>query len=111
MNPHDLASVIQDLWSIETSPHWTADNPSCGQGNVTALVVHDLFGGEIVKTEAPFGWHFYNLIEGERYDLAAGQFAEPLGYSDDFSSRDEALAGTEEKYYLALKAKLRAIMG
>jgi hypothetical protein len=111
MTPNDLVSVIQDCWSIETSPLWQPDVPSLGQGAVTALVVHDLFGGEIVKTEAPGGWHFYNIVDGERYDLAKDQFAEPLGYSDDPSSREEALAVIEETHYLAMKARLRESVG
>lgn len=111
MTPNDLKTVIEDAWSEETCAQWQPDNPAFGQGNVTALVVHDIFGGEIVKTEAPIGWHFYNIVDGLRYDLASGQFLEPLGYSDDPSSREEALAGIEEKYYLALKAKLKEVLG
>lgn len=111
MNPNDISTVIQDLWSEETSPEWTPEDPSRGHGPVTALVIHDIFGGEIVKTEAPTGWHFYNIVDGFRYDLARDQFPEPLGYSDDPSSREEALAATEEKYYLALKTKVKEIIG
>jgi hypothetical protein len=111
MTPNDLFSVIQDAWSEETTSQRRPDLPSFGQGAATALVIHDLFGGEIVKTESPSGWHFYNIIEGERYDLTQGQFPEPLGYSDDPSSRAEALAGAQERRYVALKARLKDLTG
>ena len=111
MTPNDLFSVIQDAWSEETSPHWRPDNPPFGQGAVTALVVHDLFGGDIVKAEAPSGWHFYNVVEGERYDLTRDQFLEPLGYSDDPSSREEALSSAGEACYRAMKARLKDMIG
>lgn len=61
---------------------WLADNPARGQCNVTALVVHDMFGGEILKAEAPDGWHFYNRIEGQRRDLTASQFEQPIFHAD-----------------------------
>ncbi len=111
MTPNDLLSVIQDSWSEKTSPHWRPDNPPFGQGAVTALVVNDLFAGEIVKTEAPGGWHFYNIVDGERYDLTKDQFLEPLGYSDDPSSREEALASAGEDCYRAMKACLQDLIG
>ncbi len=111
MTPNDLLSVIQDAWSEESSPQWRPDIPSLGQGAVTALVVQDLFGGEIVKTESPGGWHFYNIVEGERYDLAQDQFVEPLGYSDDPSNRAEALASAQERCYRALKSRLKDMIG
>jgi len=49
-----LADFYQQLrrsWSPETSSGWTRDNPASGQCGVTALVVHDKFGGEILKTD------------------------------------------------------------
>ena len=36
-------------WSIETSSKWTIENPAKGQCGVTALVVQDIYGGEIKR--------------------------------------------------------------
>ena len=47
----DFYQQLRRSWSIETSSHWTHDNPASGQCGVTALVVHDKFGGEILKTD------------------------------------------------------------
>ena len=59
-------------WSIETSSKWTIENPAKGQCGVTALVVQDIYGGEIKKTKAREAWHFYNFIDGQRFGLKRG---------------------------------------
>ncbi len=105
--PAGLLEILSDCWSIETSSQWLPDNPARGQCNVTALVVHDLCGGDILKTEAPGGWHFYNRVEGSRYDLTASQFASLIDYADIESTRAEALAGTTAQRYAALKLRVR----
>jgi len=98
--------MLRECWSTETSGHWLPENPARGQCNVTSLVMQDLFGGEILKTEAPGGWHFYNCIDGKRYDLTASQFTAPIPYADIESSRAEALAGTRLERYSTLKARI-----
>ena len=82
---------------------WQADNPAIGQCGVTALVVNDKLGGDILKTPLPEGDHFYNRVNGERIDLTAGQFDAPVNYLDMASSRDEALAGTSIARYRSLQ--------
>ena len=39
------------------------------QDSVISTLIHDIFGGEILKTHERKGWHFYNRINGERVDL------------------------------------------
>ncbi len=41
-------SVLFKAWSIESSSQWTIKNPTKGQCGVTALIVNDYFGGEIL---------------------------------------------------------------
>ncbi len=103
--PFDEATVLsqlQNAWSIETSTLWTAKNPARGQCPVTALVIQDHFAGEIRKTPTDDGPHFYNVIEGERYDLTAGQFESLPTYLDLPSDRSEAFEHTNETQYDAL---------
>ncbi len=106
VSPDQLLSMLRESWSTETSSQWLPENPARGQCNVTSLVVQDFFGGEILKTAASGGWHFYNRIAGERHDFTASQFPAPIPYSDIASSREEALAGTGEEQYMALKARV-----
>jgi hypothetical protein len=99
-----VAVALLGSWSIQTSGNWLPDNPARGQCNVTALLIDELFGGEILKTPLPEGDHFYNRISGERIDLTASQFDGPVRYLDMASSRDEALAGTSIAKYESLRA-------
>jgi hypothetical protein len=103
-DPNELRRAIRRCWSLETSPQWTPENPARGQYNVTALVVWDRFGGEILKTPVGNDWHFYNRVAGTVYDLTAEQFSVPPAYLDIPSSRDEALAGTAPDHYQSLSA-------
>ncbi|MDF9556134.1 hypothetical protein P5757_08410 [Bacillus tropicus] len=93
-------------WSIETSSKWTIENPAKGQCGVTALVVQDIYRGEIKKTKVREAWHFYNFIDGQRFDFTEVQFNEKLNYMDVESNREEAFADTNEKQYSMLKEKL-----
>ncbi|HDR7353177.1 hypothetical protein ABEX67_06495 [Bacillus wiedmannii] len=93
-------------WSIETSSKWTSENPAKGQCGVTALVVQDIYGGEIKKTKVREVWHFYNFIDGQRFNFTEAQFNENLNYMDVESNREEAFADTNEKQYSILKKKI-----
>lgn len=49
-----LTSALQKSWSADTSstPRWTETNRAKGQCAVTACVVQDYFGGDILNTVA-----------------------------------------------------------
>jgi hypothetical protein len=103
-----IAAALSNSWSPKTSGQWLASNPARGQCNVTALLINELFGGEILKTPLAEGDHFYNRIDGKRIDLTESQFAAPVNYLDIASDRSEALAGTSASKYAALKASFFA---
>jgi hypothetical protein len=44
-------------------------NPAEGKDGVVSLLIHDIFGGEILKTKKKKRWHFYNRIDGKRLDF------------------------------------------
>jgi hypothetical protein len=96
--------ALRQTWSLRTSGKWAADNPARGQCSVTALLVEEMFGGEILKTPLPEGVHFYNRIDGQRIDLTDDQFSTPIVYADLPSDRQEALSGTTAARYEALKS-------
>lgn len=101
-----FAGRLTKAWSRETSSLWSPDNPARGQCGVTSLVVQDVFGGQILKTLLQQGPHFYNLIDGRRFDFTAGQFHEPIDYHDLPSDRDEAMSDTNPGQYRALRERL-----
>ncbi len=82
-----LESAIRASWSLQTCdptdvPLWTPADPSRGQCAVTALVVHDLLGGELLEAEvdhadgSPQGFHYWNRFAGVDVDLTRCQFAD-----------------------------------
>lgn len=84
MDLSKLEKLLHISWTIETSSdsaNWSQENPSWGQCAVTALIINDYMGGEIVWAEAtlPDGKkisHYFNLIENQEIDLTRKQFPE-----------------------------------
>lgn len=70
-------------------------------------VVHELFGGELLKTPLPAGDHFYNRIEGRRYDFTSSQFDRPIAYADLLASRADAELGATNDQLAELRAAFR----
>ncbi|QNG59158.1 hypothetical protein H4O14_15280 [Bacillus sp. PAMC26568] len=102
-----IMNALSNSWSLRSSSKWRNDNPAKGQCGVTTLVVNDILGGEIRKTYLSDGWHFYNIINGKRYDLTAAQFNEDIKYMDIPSNREEAYSDTNEKQYNYLKQSVQ----
>lgn len=102
--------ALKEAWSFGTSSKWTPENPAKGQCSVTSLVVQDLFGGEILRTQVPDGTHFYNRIGSARLDLTVSQFDHSVTFDDALSSRAEALADTSLERYLLLRRRLGSIV-
>lgn len=77
-----LARRLEAAWSAETSASpdgWSTDNPADGQCAVTAAIVHDALGGQVVWGEAilPDGRrvsHYWNEVDGIEIDLTRSQF-------------------------------------
>jgi hypothetical protein len=56
---------------------------SSGQDSLISLLIHDVFGGEILKTHKNKNWHFYNRIDGERIDFTkTSKPVEKNGFED-----------------------------
>jgi len=103
-DPQHVARCLRKSWSLATARQWTETNPAAGQCNVTALLVHELFGGELLTTRLPEGDHFYNRIDGQRYDFTESQFNQPICYRDIPTTRSEAERGATSSELAALKA-------
>ncbi|WHA43386.1 hypothetical protein [Agrobacterium larrymoorei] len=101
-----LLTVLNSAWSLKTSSKWSIENPAKGQCGVTSLIINDLLGGEIAKTDVSGEFHFYNLINGRRVDFTDSQFPAALEYDDIPSSRAEALLDTSQDQYMTLKAAM-----
>ena len=100
--PEKIRFVLIRCWSLETSSIWSAANPARGQCGVTALVVQDYFGGDILNTPVEGLWHFYNRIAEIRFDFTATQFEHTLDYKEMISNREEAFRDTTDSQYIVL---------
>jgi len=67
-------------------------------------LIHNIFGGESLKTHKKKGWHFYNRIEGERIDFAGSEESKSSvvnRFEDIPSDPDETHNYFEKDDYLA----------
>ncbi|MGW6317627.1 YunG family protein [Streptomyces sp. NPDC055099] len=81
----DIERAIRSSWSAETcTPEfrslWTNDNPARDQCGVTAMVLNDLLGGELIRGEVHIDgkrvdYHWWNRLGvGVDIDLTREQF-------------------------------------
>jgi len=84
----DLEAAVRAAWALDTcdpvdADDWRAASPSRGQCGSTALVIHDLLGGELLIAEvvrrdgSRQGVHYWNLLPGgTELDLTREQFTD-----------------------------------
>jgi uncharacterized protein (DUF952 family) len=121
----DIERVVRASWSRETcdpvdADAWSPENPARGQCAVTALVVQDLCGGELMLAEVHYrngsrqGVHYWNRLgEGVELDVTREQFSadelvqapEPLERPADLTT------GRLYPQYQALSRAVRAGLG
>lgn len=85
LSKDQLEETLRVSWVKDTSytpEEWSKDNPARGQCAVSALVIQDYLGGEIVRFKADFGdiheKHYVNLIEGKLVDATCSQYPDDL---------------------------------
>ena len=108
-----VRTALRAAWSKDTARQWTPENPAAGQCNVTAAVIQDLFGGDILRTRLADGWHYYNRIDGRSIDFTDSQFTAPGAlfsahdvYADELTSKADAMANIPQREYDTLKSAL-----
>ncbi|MFD0424244.1 YunG family protein [Streptomyces parvus] len=81
----DIEQAMRGSWSAETCTpeyrdRWTPDNPARDQCGVTAMVLNDLLGGELIRGEVHVDgvrtdFHWWNRLGmGIEIDLTREQF-------------------------------------
>lgn len=80
----DVEDAVRAGWDADTCDpvdldDWHPGNPARGQCGATALVLHDLFGGELALGEVHVGgertgYHYWNRFGTVDVDLTRGQF-------------------------------------
>jgi hypothetical protein len=87
-----IKNALRISWSADTCLIFQEKYPYYGQCAQTAIVIAELFGGEILKTSGwphrPNSVHFYNRINGVRHDFTAEQFTDIPNYTHDLEYLD-----------------------
>jgi hypothetical protein len=114
----ELEKTIAKSWSRETSDdprRWSCDNPARGQCAVTALIVQDFFGGDLLHGYINWTPHYWNLLPNRfELDLTKNQFKEVVfSGTPTQSSRQFILSNstTRRNYKRLRKLVLAALHG
>ena len=105
-----LKELLEKSWSADTcypplKGRWTKDNPSLGQCLVTALVVQDCFGGDLLYCK--HSDHYWNMLPDGEVDLTRGQFQKGTRIClDEVQPRDVALESQIARENLVLERYL-----
>jgi hypothetical protein len=97
-----VQEALKSTWALDSGTGNSYENPPESQDSVISLLIHDVFGGEILKTHKKKGWHFYNRIDGVRVDftrLMAGKSTERIKFEDIPSGPDETNAYIAQEDY------------
>src|SRR6202140_5179705 len=94
-----LPAVFQECWSRETSydpEKGTPENPTHGQCAITALVIQDLLGGDLLRAKGNGAEHYWNRLPDSReLDLTRDQFGSALTITaPDRVSREYVLSSS-----------------
>lgn len=117
----EIEAVIRSAWSADSCDpvdlaQWSLQNPARGQCAVTALIVQDLFGGELLLADVQNGdgsrqgHHYWNRLPGGlEVDLTREQFLPSEVVQDpQVVARPADLAGGRlYAQYLALASAVR----
>jgi hypothetical protein len=107
-----LAEAIREAWSAETSvdERWHGERPSLGQCAVTALVIQDYLGGDLLRADVGGVSHYWNRLPGgAEIDLTRDQFTQFSPRQVETRSRDHVLSFPDTtKRYRLLRERIRA---
>jgi hypothetical protein len=69
-NKIDIQEALKQTWAWENKTPSPKNISAKGKDKEVSLLIHDIFGAEILKTSEKKGWHFYNRFDGERIDFS-----------------------------------------
>lgn len=117
----DLYNILRKSWCKESAypscqSDWQECDPSLGQCAITAMLVHDMFGGTIHRIRMKQGGtHYFNCINGNYIDLTREQFDLydiPIQYEPNEKMEREYCgknANTKSRYDILIKKVLENV--
>jgi hypothetical protein len=112
-----LTEALRRAWSADTSSDpagWVESNAALGQCAVTALVVQDYLGGNLLRCRVGTVSHYWNLLpSGEEIDLTRHQFGASFESTDmEERTRDYVLSFEDtRRRYDALRVRVDRVLG
>jgi hypothetical protein len=106
-NKKVVYEALKGSLELEPDRKLTPDNRPIGQDSLISLLIHDIFGGEILKTHKRKNWYFYNRIEGERVDFTGSEvkFDRDAIFEDIPSTPDETYDYVDQTDYTTFFTK------
>ena len=89
-----VQKTLNAIWIDKNMVREYDNLPLNDLSSLTSILVHNIFGGEILKKHHKNGWHFYNRIDGERID-----FTEPEANNASENNFIEDLPSSSEETY------------
>jgi hypothetical protein len=68
-----VKEALKETLALDFTKKKSRMNPATNQDSVISMLIHDIFGGEILKTHKRKGWYFYNRINGVRVDFTGAE--------------------------------------
>lgn len=117
MDLYELRHALKKSWGADTVfGEWDAQHPSAGQCAVTALVIQDYVGGDLIRCPVNNGdGHYWNrLPNGDELDFTEDQFTEtcfPLREQQSIRDRQRILSGYDTEFrYKLLSQRVEKIL-
>lgn len=108
----EIVAAVRASWSAATTTSWDEASPASGHCAVTALIVQDFLGGDLLRGSVDGVSHYWNLLPEGEIDLTREQF--PRFELDDVPTiRDRAYVmsfpGTVARYTVLADRVARAL--
>jgi hypothetical protein len=120
----DLEAAVRAAWALDTcdpvdADDWSRASPSRGQCGSTALVIHDLLGGDLLIADvvrgdgSRQGVHYWNLLPGgTELDLTREQFtADEVIQQPRILRRPEGMPTRCTQQYLTMRRRVFDALG
>ena len=120
-----IETALKASWAADTcSPDdferagWSPENPAWGHCDITALLINDIFGGDLVLGEVfagaeQQGYHWWNRLDSDLdVDLTRSQFRSgQLVVETKVMRRPQERPQRRYKEYLLLRKRVEALLG
>ncbi|WP_143229962.1 YunG family protein [Actinophytocola xanthii] len=94
-----LFAALRSRWSAATSvdPAWSSGNPALGQCAVTALVIQEYLGGDLIRAKVGTVSHYWNRLPDGDIDLTREQFSRFVPTDVSVQQRERLLNNSETR--------------